>query len=122
MFCYWNSRLPTHHTPGLQDLAARNVLVDRDETTKVADFGLSREVVEDEYKVTKVESTELTLYALCLIAELTLYALYLSLAELTLYALYLIGSVQLICTNSALYTTCVFFLCVLTVVSVNACK
>jgi serine/threonine protein kinase len=29
------------------------VLVDRDETTKVADFGLSRETVEDVYEVTK---------------------------------------------------------------------
>ena len=38
----------------LQDLAARNVLVDRDETTKVADFGLSRETVEEVYEVTKV--------------------------------------------------------------------
>ena len=38
----------------LQDLAARNILVDKDETTKVADFGLSRETVEDVYEVTKV--------------------------------------------------------------------
>ena len=38
----------------LQDLAARNVLVSRDETCKVADFGLSREVVDDEYNVQKV--------------------------------------------------------------------
>ena len=42
------------HAVPLQDLAARNVLVDRDETTKVADFGLSRETVEDVYEVTKV--------------------------------------------------------------------
>ena len=38
----------------MQDLAARNVLVDKDEVTKVADFGLSRETVEDVYEVTKV--------------------------------------------------------------------
>ena len=38
----------------LQDLAARNILVDKDETTKVADFGLSRETVEDVYEVTRV--------------------------------------------------------------------
>ncbi|XP_028406412.1 tyrosine-protein kinase SRK2-like [Dendronephthya gigantea] len=32
-----------------RDLAARNVLVDKNENVKVADFGLSRSVVEDEY-------------------------------------------------------------------------
>ena len=38
----------------LQDLAARNVLVSREEICKVADFGLSREVIDDEYNVQKV--------------------------------------------------------------------
>lgn len=38
----------------LQDLAARNVLVSKDETCKVADFGIARKTVDDIYKVNKV--------------------------------------------------------------------
>lgn len=40
--------------PFLQDLAARNVLVSKEVVCKVADFGLSREVIDDEYNVQKV--------------------------------------------------------------------
>ncbi|XP_003391571.2 PREDICTED: ephrin type-A receptor 4a-like [Amphimedon queenslandica] len=36
-----------------RDLAARNILVANDETCKVADFGLAREMVENEYDVQK---------------------------------------------------------------------
>lgn len=35
-------------------MAARNILLDKVEICKVADFGLSREVVDDEYNVQKV--------------------------------------------------------------------
>ena len=38
----------------VQDLAARNILVSKDEVCKVADFGLSRETTNDEYDVKKV--------------------------------------------------------------------
>ena len=38
----------------LQDLAARNILVSKNEMCKVADFGLSRETVDEIYKVNKV--------------------------------------------------------------------
>lgn len=48
--------LPLHDMTTSQDLAARNVLVTKDEICKVADFGLSRETVDDEYDVKKVSS------------------------------------------------------------------
>ena len=38
----------------IKDLAARNILVAEDETSKVADFGLAREMVENEYGVQRV--------------------------------------------------------------------
>lgn len=40
----------------IQDLAARNILVANDETCKVADFGLAREMVDNEYDVQKVNT------------------------------------------------------------------
>lgn len=40
----------------IQDLAARNILVADDETCKVADFGLAREMVDNEYDVQKVNT------------------------------------------------------------------
>ena len=40
----------------VQDLAARNILVSKDEVCKVADFGLSRETTNDEYDVKKVRN------------------------------------------------------------------
>ena len=44
-----NGYTHTHtHTHTLQDLAARNVLVSENETCKVADFGLLREVPKDD--------------------------------------------------------------------------
>ena len=42
----------------MQDLAARNVLVSKDEVCKVADFGLSRETTNDEYDVKKVKKRD----------------------------------------------------------------
>ena len=38
----------------LQDLAARNILVSKDEMCKICDFGLARETVDGIYKVNKV--------------------------------------------------------------------
>ena len=42
--------------------------MDRDEVTKVADFGLSRETVEDVYEVTKV--AQITVYTLFYLVQL----------------------------------------------------
>lgn len=42
-----------HFVFSRQDLAARNILLSKDEVCKVADFGLSREVIDDEYNVQK---------------------------------------------------------------------
>ena len=38
----------------IQDLAARNVLVSKEEVCKIADFGLSRETVDNAYDVKTV--------------------------------------------------------------------
>ena len=45
-----------HYLLLIQDLAARNILVADDETCKVADFGLAREMVDNEYDVQKVNT------------------------------------------------------------------
>ena len=47
----------THTLTPSQDLAARNILVSKEEVCKVADFGLSRETVNDEYDVKKVSGS-----------------------------------------------------------------
>ena len=47
----------------IQDLAARNVLVSKEEVCKIADFGLSRETVDNAYDVKTVRKQLLNIGA-----------------------------------------------------------